>query len=168
MSQPKFIKCNSIYLNWVIHTDNDLFHYDNRTLKERFPKINKDKNFCIGKSIVKGNIKNINIKSVHTLDEKLKICDGFGNLIVPKKFYCQNPDFEFNFIDHYQHKSTEEFVEKLDIKGDCIFKNNLTRKYKKIFVYFKDNNITTQKIKYISKKLGLNSTYIKENLNINK
>ena len=168
LSQPKFIKCDSIYLNWVIHTDNELFYYDNRTLKERFPKINKDKSFCLGKSIVKSNIKNIHIKSVHSLDEKLKKCDGFGNVIILKKFYCPTPDFEFNYIDHYQHKSTEEFVEKLNIKGDCVYKNNSTIKYKKIFTYFKDNNITIKKINYISKNLGLNSTYIKEILNMNK
>ena len=168
LSQPKFNKCDSIYLNWVIHTDNDLLYYDNRTLKKRFPKVNKDKNFCLGKSIVKGNFKNIKIKSVHTLDEKLKICDGFGKVISLKKFYCPAPDYEYNFIDHYQHKSTEEFIEKLNIKGDCVYKNNLKIKYKKIFVYFKDNIITTKKINFISKKLGLNSTYIKENLNMNK
>ena len=168
LSQSKFIKCDSIYLNWIIHTDNDLFYYDNRTLKERFTKVIKNKNFCLGKSIVKGNNKNIKIKSVHSLDNKLKICDGFGKVFIPTKFYCQIPDFEFNYIHHYQHKSTEEFVEKLRLKGDCVFKNNLERKYKKIFTYFKDNNITKKKIYYISKNLGLNSTYIKENLNINK
>jgi len=168
LSQPKFIKCDSIYLNWVIHTDNDLFYYDNRTLKERFPRVNKDKHYCIGKSIIKGNIKSIQIKSVHTLDDKLIKCDGFGKVIMLKKFYCPVPDFEFNFIDHYQHKSTEEFVEKINLKGDCVYKNNLTIKYKKVLVYFKDNNIAKKKINYISKNLGLNSTYIKEILNINK
>ena len=166
LSQPQFKKCDSIYLNWAIHTDNDLLYYDNRTLKKRFPNVNKDKNFCIGKSIVKANIENITIKSVHTLDENLKICDGFGKIITLNRFYCPVPDYEFNFIDHYQHKSTEEFIEKLKVKGDCVYKNNSTRKYKKIFVYFKDNNITKKKIDFISKKVGLNSTYIKENLNM--
>ena len=28
-------------LNWNIHTDNNLIHYDNRTLKERFPEKEK-------------------------------------------------------------------------------------------------------------------------------
>ena len=78
LCQPKFIKCDSIYLNWIIHTDNDLFYYDNRTLKKRFPRVIKDKKFCLGKSIVKSNNKNIHIKSVHTLDNNLKICNGFG------------------------------------------------------------------------------------------
>ena len=92
----------------------------------------------------------------------------FGNLIKLNKFYCPSPDFEFNYIDHYQNKSTEEFVEKLSLKGDCVYKNNLTIKYNKIFAYFKNNNITKKKINYISKNLGLNSTFIKEMLNISK
>ena len=100
------------------------------------------------------------------MDNNLKICDGFGKIITLKRFYCPVPDYESNFIDHYQHKSTEEFIEKLKVKGDCVYKNNSTRKYKKIFVYFKDNNITKKKIDFISKKVGLNSTYIKENLNM--
>ena len=166
LSQKIFIKCDSIYLNWAIHTDNNLFYYDNRSLKERFPKVNKDLNFCLGKSIVKSNNKNIHIKSVHTLDNNLKICNGFGKIFKPKKSFCIVPDYETNFIDHYQHKSTEEFVEKLKLKGDCIYRNNMTIKYKKIFVYFKDNIITNKKIKYISKNLHLNSSYLKEYLKL--
>ena len=166
MSQTKFNKCDSIYLNWVIHTDNDLLYYDNRTLKERFPKVIKDKKLCLGKSIIRGNIKNIRIKSVHILNNKLKICNGFGNFFKPKKSFCKIPDFQYYYIDHYQHKSTEEFVEKLYLKGDCIFINNLKRKYRKIFVYFQDNNISNIKIEYISKKLRLNPTYIKEKFKI--
>ena len=86
------------------------------------------------------------------MDENLKICDGFGKIIKLKKFYCPVPDYEFNFIDHYQHKSTEEFIEKLNVKGDCVYKNNSTRKYKKIFVYFKDNNVSTRKNKFYFKE----------------
>ena len=164
LSQTKFIKCNSIYLNWVIHTDNNLMHYDNRSLKERFPKVIKDKKYCKGKSIIKGNIKNIRITSTHVLDKKLKICDGFGHLFIPKKFYCIVPDFKFNYIEHYQYKSTEEFVEKLKLKGDCLFENNFKRKLKKILEYFRFNRITSKKINYISKNTGMNLTYIKENL----
>ena len=164
LSQSKFIKCNSIYLNWLIHTDNELIYYDNRTLKERFPKVIKDKKYCKGKSIVKTNIHNIKITSTHILDKNLKICDGFGNLFKPKKFYCKVPDFKFNFVEHYQYKSTEEFVEKINLKGDCLFENNLGRKYKKIFDYFRFNRITSKKINYILKNTGLNSTFIMENL----
>ena len=41
LNEKKFDKCLKINLNWNIHTDNNLIHYDNRTLKERFPEKEK-------------------------------------------------------------------------------------------------------------------------------
>ena len=161
LSQPKFIKCKSIYINWVIHTDNDHIFYDNRTLIERFPKIVKDKNYCIGKSIIRGNIKKIHIASCHLLDLKLKRCDGFGKIFITKNFHCKNPDFVYNYIDHYIYKSTQEFIEKLNLRGDCIFVNNEKLKYEKILRYFKFNAINSDKINYIANQTGLNATYIR-------
>ena len=161
LAQPKFIKCQSIYLNWNLHTDNDLFYYDNRSLFKRFPKVIQNKNFCIGKSMVRGNIKNIIIIRVHLLDFKLKRCDGFGQPIHINNIFCKIPDYKYNFIDHYIYKSTEEFSQKLNLKGDCLFNNDIKLKYKKIFEYFRDNKVNNDKIEYIAQKSGLNSTYIK-------
>ena len=53
------------------------------------------------------------IKCIHRLSIDLKGCNGFGKRFTPKKSFCIFPDYENNYIDHYQHKSTEEFVEKL-------------------------------------------------------
>ena len=39
LNDTKFFKCQSIQLNWIFHTDNNLMHYENRPLKERFPEI---------------------------------------------------------------------------------------------------------------------------------
>ena len=139
LNQAKFFKCQSIYLNWKLHTDNDLIYYDNRALKTRFPKVIL-RNSCVGKSIVRGNIENINIESVHIIDFRIIKCNGFGNIIVTKNLYCKSCDYKYNFIDHYKYKSTEEFIEKLNLKGDCVFNNDQQLKYKKIFAYFKDNN----------------------------
>ena len=67
LSQKIFNKCNSIYLNYNIHTDNERLLYDNRSLIERFPKTYQSKNFCLGKSIIKGNIQNLHFISTHIL-----------------------------------------------------------------------------------------------------
>ena len=64
----------------------------------------------IVKSILKGKIRNITIECVHTLNHKLKTCDGFGN---PKKIegiITKPADFIYYYIDHYYCKSTEEFI----------------------------------------------------------
>ena len=127
---------------------------------ERFPKVFKDKNYCIGKSIIRGNIQNIHISSCHLLDLKLKRCDGFGNIFLAKDFHCKIPDFEYNYINHYIYKSTQEFIEKLNLRGDCIFNNNEKLKYEKVLRYFRFNKINWDKINYISNQTGLNASYI--------
>ena len=78
----KFDKCQSIYLNWVLHTDNGLLYYDNRTLHKRFTEIKTDTNFCLGKTIIRGNIKKIKMNSCHLLDRKIKRCNGFGKIFL--------------------------------------------------------------------------------------
>ena len=65
-------------MNWKIHTDNDLLYYANKSLHERFPKTYLNNNFCIGKTIIRGNIRKIRIRSTHRLDKKIQRCNGFG------------------------------------------------------------------------------------------
>jgi len=73
LNDKKFIKCQTIQLNWIFHTDNNLLHYENRPLKERFPeKEDKAKkninNTTQGiKSILKGHIPRIKINCAHSL-----------------------------------------------------------------------------------------------------
>ena len=116
LKNVKFNKCQRIQLNWTFHTDNNLLYYENRPLKIRFPeKEKKARGVEIGdwngiKSILKGKIPNITIECVHTLNHKLKTCDGFGN---PKKIegiITKPADFKYYYIDHYYCKSTEEFI----------------------------------------------------------
>jgi len=44
LSKRNFGKCNIIYLNHIIHTDNNKINYQNKSLVERFPKIENFKN----------------------------------------------------------------------------------------------------------------------------
>ena len=44
LSQSCFKKCQVIHLNWVMHSDNNLLFYNNKSLKERFPKRTKSLN----------------------------------------------------------------------------------------------------------------------------
>lgn len=166
LSQKKFDKCQSIYLNYNPHTDNELTFYENRTLHLRFPTVYQNKKYCIGKSIIQGGIKNLNIHSVHIIDRNIIKCNGFGNIITLTNRFCKNPDYKYNYIDHYQFKSTEEYIRKMN-KGDGFFKNSNKVKYRKVWKYFGINKVTLFKIKYISQLSGLNETYIKEELKHN-
>jgi hypothetical protein len=164
LKQKKFYKCESIYLNWVIHTDNNLLYYDNKTLYKRFPDIYKNKEFCRGKTILKGNIKKkLIFQSTHFLDYKIGRCNGFGRKIIIKNINCKSPDYKFYYIDHFYSKSTEEFINKI-IKGDAIFGNNKHQVYRRIYFYFSKNRITLEKINLIKRKSGLNISIVKNKL----
>ena len=41
LGNKNFSKCNVIYLNQILHTDNEHIYYSNKSLFERFPNINK-------------------------------------------------------------------------------------------------------------------------------
>ena len=169
LNDTKFIKCQRIQLNWVFHTDNNLLYYENRPLKERFPEIEdkakRNLNYTSQgiKSILKGHIPHIKINCVHSLNSKLKICDGFGNIKQFNGIITSQPDFNNYYIDHYNFKSTEEFINKIN-KGDALFykDNQLDR----IRVYFGINKITIKKIQLIEKGTGLNLSEIKNKLKI--
>ena len=145
LNEKKFENCQAIYLNWVIHTDNNLIHYKNKTLHERFPILepnarNNNKNKYIPvKSILKGHIPNITVNCLHKLNHRLKGCNGFG--VKPKLLlYSMEPDFTYYFIDHFYFKSLEEFTEKLN-RGSARTYNDTKMKLVKIKRYFTMNEI---------------------------
>ena len=161
LNKKKFNKCQSIYLNWIIHTDNNLIYYDNRTLNKRFTEIVKNPTFCRGKTIIRGGIENVKFISTHTLVENIERCNGFGKIfkIKNKRINCKVPDYKYFYIDHYYSKSTEEFINKIN-KGDGIFSESIQNKYKRIYFYFRFNKITMDKINFIIKKVPLNSSLL--------
>ena len=158
LKEPKFNKCQVIQLNWVMHTDNNLLHYQNKSVIERFPEIGKSLNNSIDiKSIIRGNL-NTNIMSTHYLAPNLITCDGFGNKKEINEYFSQKRDNKFYFINHYYTKSTEEFIEKM-FKGDAW--NGNSRRFGIVSSYFEINKITREKINLIEEKTGMNLTKYK-------
>ena len=152
LNQERFNKCQTIQLNMVFHNDNDLIHYDNRTLFERFNQTMKNNKVGVLKSILKGNIKTT-ISCVHNINYKLKSCNGFGQFNYKEKFaiYTKKPEDNFYYIEHFCFKSTEEFINKLNNRG-CAFNGKTEEvKLKKIGWYFNVNKITSEKIDYLEK-----------------
>ena len=150
--QNKFKECQNIQLNWLLYTDNNLLHYENKSLIKRFtekdPLMNKRKisKFSNGKSILRGHIPNITIYDFHCISNNLQTCDGFG---IKRKALQQ--DYNYYYYKHFYCKSTEEFIEKIK-KGD-VYK---TPNYRKIHFYFSYNKITLEKLNYIEKETGMN------------
>ena len=170
LNETKFRKCKSIYLNCFRHTDNDLLYYDNRSLVERFPIIRWNSQMYTVKTIIKGNLTRVKFKTTHWLDRSIKGCDAFGNYIMPNRNVKLNNNnliyLQYYYIDHYCFKSTEEFITKIN-KGDGIFGFKNKIRYHKIYLYFRYNNITMNKILYIENKTGLNLTNYKLLINNN-
>ena len=158
LNEKKFENCSKIYLNWIMHTDNNLLYYDNRSLHERFPILEpKAKKYNINstasvKTILRGHIPNIKFKIMHIFDSSIKGCTGDGKFAVLNKLgHMKYPDFNNYYIDHYYFKSLEEFVEKIN-KGDCYYGNKTFFKIHRIKRFFKINDITMKKINYHESK----------------
>ena len=171
LSNKKFNDCESIRLNWVHMSDNNHIFYENKPLSERFTEKGKNvayhhKNkICYVKTIIRGHLQNIKINQNHLLSDKIKGCDGFGKKNQLKGIMSVNPDYNFNYIKHYFGKSVQEFVEKIN-RGDLLRGNSKNIVKWAIEKFFYINKITSEKIQYIQKNLGLkyNLSYYMEKL----
>lgn len=168
LNDKKFEKCQKIYLNWVFHTDNNLFHYDKKPLQQRFPipepipLNNYGKNNYV-KSIIRGNITNFKIENSYWLDKNINGCNGYGKEVGIKLNRMKEQDFKNYYIDHYFCKSVDEFIEKINWKDEIWGYNN---KFilETVDNYFSYNIMTIEKIEYIEKKTGLNLSEYKAKL----
>ena len=164
LNEPKFNKCEIIHLNLVSHTDNEQLHYENKPLKERFPKIvpttMKGGKHLEIKFILRGHLNNTSIYCLHRGNYGLKDCDGFGQPNKYESIYTKEPDTTYYYYDHYYGKSTEEFAKKVK-RGYGEFPDDQFR-MGRIKKYFEDNTLTMltmEKILMIEKetKLDLSS-----------
>jgi hypothetical protein len=157
LGAPKFAQCKKIYLNWVIHTDNELYHYEDKPVQLRFPKTMpkpdpKNIEFNIVKSIIRGKQENVTFECLNRLNKRVDGCNGNGKIAKMDRYRMKEPDFENFYIDHYFSRSVDEFIKKYDEEDlkikETHFKDDFTH-------YFKINKIDDKKIKYIEEKTKL-------------
>ena len=145
-----FEKCEAIAFNWLEYSDNNLSHYDNRTLLERFNESKPEyrANVYI-KPIIRGNLSKIPFvdkKTHHRPVPEVKVCDSTGNLYT---YYSDNypPNYKYGYLKHFSMKSTEEFINKF-LKGiNGGHKFNMDDLDKKIDEYFGLNKFSEEKLK---------------------
>ena len=160
LNEKRFDKCNKIYLNWVFHTDNDLYHYENKSVIERFPIIEpkpegeRGLKHTFFKTMIRGNLPNVTITCVHRLNKEMKGCNGYGQEPEVKMFRMVDQDYENYYIDHYFSRSVDEFIDKLN-KGDSIRGHDIPFKIGTFGNYFGFNNMTIEKVEYVENKTGL-------------
>jgi len=157
LNQDIFKNCSIIHLNIINHSDNNKLYYENKSLHERFPVIVPLERSQISvKSIVRGNISNLQISWMHYINENIPGCNGFGG---PSDLIHGN-DFKYYVIDHYYSKSTEEFIRKIT-RGDC-WRGTFDYIQHRTEKYLNQNHITLEKIGMLEKGIGINLSKYKK------
>ena len=172
ISKTIFNKCNIIYLNHVIHTDNNEFHYFNKSLFERFPEIESFKKINMSyqprtilldltKVIIRGNLTNITFKNPHFINN-ITSCDGFGNIITTKynNIHLDKPDHKNFYFDHFYFKSLDEYLEKLN-KASVFYGKKRGYNLYWFQLYFAINKITKEKLDYFENKTNTNLSFFR-------
>ena len=116
-----FDKCEAVLFNVLVHTDNNLVHYDNRPLNVRFtePHYNLQANNLV-KAIVRGNLNKtvfVNEKPNNSPVEGVEICDSKGRKITKyDSYFLIPPVFDYGYLKHFTTKTAEEYITKI-LKG---------------------------------------------------
>ena len=141
-----FDKCDFIKLHWRIPSDNNLLHYENKSLFERFQRPYYTSNHI--KSIIRGHIDNLIywIHSPKISPERNVTCDNIGRIINKTNLNFQSimkVNTDRAYFVHFFFKSTEEFINKYrrgykdwpHLKVNAFIQN-----------YFKNNKLTIEKV----------------------
>ena len=175
LSLKDFNKCNVIYLNHIIHTDNNQIYYYNKSLFERFPEIEnfKTMNYSykpryvlrdVTKIIIRGNITGVNFTTPHFLDKKIKnTCNGLGKKIFQQTIHLDNPDHKNYYFDHFYFKSSEEYLNKLNV-GGVYYGNKRGYNIYWFQIYFAFNKITNEKLDFFENKTGVDLSLFREKI----
>ena len=147
LNNHRFDKCDVVSINWRMYGDNELLHYDNRTLIERFTKpLKEDSHNRFVKSIVRGNLKGPLYGfdfSSHFPSKNLTLCDSSGK-IRPNGDSISPPVYEYAQVSHFGYKSTEEYVNKIKrgYPGD-----HYPNPENNVKLYFSHNKFSKEKLK---------------------
>ena len=160
LSLDIFNKCDVIKIHWLMFFDNGLIHYDNRTLKERFPK--PDYNCFMNnfhKSIVRGRDYNgtmwTKATGNHQPNETLVYgCNEIGNRVYDTHGILTSPIYKYGYIRHHSSKTIEEFGKKL-LRGFDHRKYNFKERVEDFFKY---NEFTKEKLEIIENMLNTTFT----------
>ena len=166
LSNKRYNNCETILINWVMYTDNDLIYYDNRSSLERFttPLFNYSYNYYV-KPIIRGNLDKqiftIN-KSHHTPNKEVKSCDVLWHIRTRLKDAINPPIHKYAYLIHFNTRSAEEYVEKVKrgYPGNRTAEINL-----KVQLYFKINHFTEEKLRFFEKSFNRSLNNIRKIFN---
>ena len=189
LSDEKFTSFDMIHVNELIYGDSNLVKYENKKVVERFIKpvqpidFKKTYDFpenCHIKSIVRGNLTSIKwIATPHTPIGVNSCCSTNGEVVNSNSPFVIPFTLDNAKLKHYNTKTIDEFLTNKVKRGYPDGNKDFFKKNNWILDFFKENEITEEKIKFIneyenrkySKKISVivpcfnQNKYIKETLN---
>ena len=165
LSMKQFNKCDVVKIHWLMFYDNDLVHYDNRTLKERFtkPAYNSIEN-RFHKSIVRAKNYSGILWSSRTgphqpKEELVNMCDAVGNLANVPHGILGTKNYKYGHLNHYTRKTIEEFIQKIK-KGH--FQGTKFNYQKRLKIFFTYDKYTPEKAQVVEKLLNITPEKLQE------
>jgi len=156
LSNEMYSKCESISINWLFYTDNDLVYYDNRPLLKRFTKPNyKEWANLFVKSIVRGGLNKTTYrkkKSEHVPDKSLVICNSNGKIPKYNPHAIRPPLYKNAVLMHFNTKTAEEYINKIT-RGDARGRKRSLEK--KVNDFFYRNKFTEEKLHLFETRLNM-------------
>ena len=153
LTNPIFEKCESISINWLLYSDNNLLFYENRSVIERFTLPNYlHKENKLVKSIIKGNLNKKVFypnKSNHVPDRRVIICNSLGKILKHyDSYYIKPPLLNYAYLMHFITKTAEEYINKLKRGANENLAYDITDGIK---TFFRFNDFSTKKLKIFEK-----------------
>ncbi len=163
LSSDIFHDCEGIEINWLMHGDNDLVYYDNRSSIERFtrPDYSNYANRFV-KSIVRGNLDKIVFKpgdTQHQPNRELKLCNSLGE---PAEYYPDciiPPIFKYSYIMHFNTRTAEEYANKIKRGYPSGFSFKSNELNQRVRNFFKNNKFTEEKLEVFKKSFNVTIDY---------
>jgi len=153
LSNPIFKNCESISINWLIYSDNNLLYYDNRSVIQRFTSpCYKNRENRLVKSIIRGNLNKrvfYPFSSNHVPHKRLLICNSMGKRLKHYSgYYLKPPLLKNAYLMHYNTKTAEEYIQKIKRGSNQNIVYNISESIKR---FFEINDFTEEKIKIFEK-----------------
>ena len=155
LTNPIFKNCDSISINWLMYTDNNLLYYDKRKLIERFtkPSYSNPANKFI-KSIIRGNLTGPSFQP-HTSNHSPKgvenKCDSMGQPVKINDILTP-PRFKYAYLKHYNTKTAEEYAYKI-LRGNPEYQPYESIE-SRVELFFEHNIFSNEKLKVFEDKLN--------------
>ena len=160
LTNKRYANCDTIKINFLFYSDNELLYYENKPLQERFTTpLYKHGNNAFIKSTVRGGLK-VNYWSqqcyVHTSAMKCNTCNSLGRKIAHNSLTNSPPSFEYARLRHFYTKSTEEYLIKSSrgSAGADVRWDNGRKKFK-YNLYFVYNKRTKEKEDLLKKLFNM-------------